>query len=86
LFTAIWAIKAALGKLGPKDRERLAHGLGLWAPDMREHWQRLREKPNGHALINIGTEWFRKDPQRAFKVSFDSGWAVAGVVALVFLF
>ena len=50
-----------------KDRRRLANWLGFTGPEMRPHWQRLRGAPSFHALINIGTEWTRLDPQRAYK-------------------
>ena len=33
-------IKSALGLAGEKDQRRVAHGWGLWAPEMRPLWAR----------------------------------------------
>lgn len=74
MFTLVWGVKALIGKLGRKDKARLENGLGVWSPEMKPHWSRLRDTwgLDGHSLINIGTEWYRLDAQRAFKVSADS--------------
>lgn len=71
MFTLIWLIQWALGKIEDHDLDRLRHGLGLWSPEMRAHWRRLFTAPSGHAFINIWTEWTRLDAQRAGKVYFD---------------
>lgn len=78
----VWIVQWVFGKLGPKDRKRLANGLGLWAPEMQVHWDRLKLERDFHSLINIGTEWTRLDPQRAFKVGVDST-VVAVVIAVL---
>lgn len=72
MFTLIWVIQLWAGLLGPKDHERLRHGLGLWGPEMQPHWERLWVLRDGHSLVNVGTEWVRLDPQRAFKVGVDT--------------
>jgi hypothetical protein len=71
MFTLLWLIQLALGKIEDHDRERLRYGLGLWSPSMRPHWHRLVSDPSGHTWVNIWTEWCRLDAQRAGKVYFD---------------
>lgn len=90
IFTADYAIRAALGRLQPFEQDRLRHGLGWWAPEMRAHWSRLwtaiTSKPGDilHAALNIPVEWTRADPSRAVKLAvIDQGIAWALVVALV---
>ena len=73
MFLSVWLVKALFRDIGQKDRARLAYGLGLWAPHMRPHWARLVRDRNGHSLVNIGTEWTRADPQRAWKLGIDGG-------------
>lgn len=69
--------------MGPKDRRRWAHGLGLWAPEMLPHWRRFsRRWWDGHSLVNIGTEWTRLDPQRAFKAQFVGYWATMALLVV----
>jgi hypothetical protein len=66
----MWLLAMVIGSFFEtkrKDRNRLAHWLGFTGLEMRPHWQRLRTSPSFHALINIGTEWTRADPQRAYK-------------------
>ena len=66
----MWLLAMVIGSFFEtkrKDRHRLANWLGLASPEMRAHWLRLRTVPSFHALINIGTEWTRLDPQRAYK-------------------
>lgn len=64
------------------DRERVWYWLGFTSPEMRPHWQRLRENPSMHAYSNIWTEWTRLDPQRAWK-TFSS---VIDVLLVLWLF
>ena len=66
--------KVMLGFGSEHDRQRVAHGLGWWAPEMRPHWQRLWAdiryldwRDGQHAITNISTEWVRLDAQRAQK-------------------
>jgi hypothetical protein len=66
----MWLLAILIGCLIPNkkpDRDRVRHVLGLFSPEMRPHWQRLREQPSFHAYSNIWTEWTRLDPQRAWK-------------------
>jgi hypothetical protein len=50
-----------------ENKERLRDFDGLFAPQMQPHWQAFAEHPTKHYLKNIGTEWVRLDPQRAYK-------------------
>lgn len=69
-------------KGGPKTERQWANVLGLFSPEMKPHWDRLWSEPSGHAFVNIGTEWTRLDPQRAFKVG---AVVIAVLTGLVFL-
>jgi hypothetical protein len=71
MFVLLWLIQLVFGKIEDHDRERLRYGLGLWSPAMRPHWRDLIRRHNGHAWVNIWTEWTRLDAQRAGKVYFD---------------
>lgn len=50
-----------------ENKGRLRDFDGLFAPQMQQHWQAFAEHPTKHYLKNIGTEWVRLDPQRAYK-------------------
>jgi hypothetical protein len=50
-----------------QNKGRLSNFDGLFAPQMQQHWQSFAEHPSKHYLKNIGTEWVRLDPQRAYK-------------------
>ena len=66
----MWLLILLIGACFPDqapDRKRIKHFLGLAAPEMRPHWQRLWQTPSLHAYANIWTEWTRLDPQRAWK-------------------
>jgi hypothetical protein len=83
----IWmTAKVLLGGGSNNDRERVAHGWGLWSPGMSPHWWRVRDdwrrrdwRDMQHALTNLGTEWCRLDAQRAFKVMF---WLMVAIALL----
>jgi len=49
------------------DRRRLQDFDGLFSPEMQPHWDAFASHPNKHYLKNIGSEWVRLDPQRAYK-------------------
>lgn len=69
--------KVLMGGGSRNDRERVANCWGLTGPEMRPHWQRVRDDVRRldivdlqHAVVNCGTEYFRLDAQRAFKLAF----------------
>ena len=56
--------------VSPTDREnrgRLKDFDGLFSPQMQQHWDAFATHPDKHYLKNIGSEWVRLDPQRAYK-------------------
>jgi hypothetical protein len=50
---------------------------------MLPHWDRLWRERDGHSLVNIGTEWTRLDPQRAWKLGIDGGILAVIVTGLL---
>lgn len=81
-----WLLRAPFPPLiDPRDRERLTQWVGVAEPEMQPHWRRyFRRWWSIHELNNIGSEWARLDPQRAFK--FLSFYVVLYLGALIALF
>jgi hypothetical protein len=56
-----------------KDQGRMKYWWGWTSLEMQEHWERLADPKSEdygswyHSLKNIGSEWARLDPQRAYK-------------------
>jgi hypothetical protein len=76
MFTLGYTIKGFVEKFllrhsHSKDWARARYGWGWWSPEMRPHWARALRMEDIHAWINVGTEWHRLDPQRAFKWGLD---------------
>ena len=65
-----------------QNKGRLSNFDGLFAPQMQQHWQSFAEHPSKHYLKNIGTEWVRLDPQRAYKTLSFLFLAVNGVLLM----
>jgi hypothetical protein len=79
----VWLIALLLSAAikGGKDRERIRYCLGLFAPEMGPHWDRVRDGFSFHDYANIWTEWMRRDPQRGWKVM--SAFYEAVILALI---
>jgi hypothetical protein len=65
-----------------QNKGRLSNFDGLFAPQMQQHWRSFAEHPSKHYLKNIGTEWVRLDPQRAYKTLSFLFLAVNGLLLM----
>jgi hypothetical protein len=72
-YAGAWSWASSIGD-PPDDKESYFANMWGWlAPEMDEHWARLFDKKherygfNYHNLKNVGAEWARVNPQRAYK-------------------
>lgn len=62
-----------MGTSDPFRKSQLADSWGYLGAGMAPHWARLADRADPeylsafHSLKNIGSEWARLDPQRAYK-------------------
>jgi hypothetical protein len=82
---ASWVVRAPFKRLlDERDRERLANLVGIDGPAMADAWARVKARPwSPHEWNNIGSEWTRSDPQRAFKAL--AFWILLDAALMAFL-
>jgi hypothetical protein len=66
-----WIVRYPFADLmDERDRARIQACFGILDKKLDPHWDRWQRRWwSPHDLINLGSEWTRLDPQRAFKAT-----------------
>jgi len=85
-FACAWSAFSYLLFGMPKDKEsywKNRLGFNDAAPELLAAWSAYKKNSDFHHLKDIGVEWTRVWPQRAFKVTAMFGCALSIVTALI---